>query len=87
MYQIADLKDLGKLIDLCRKKGVDSITVDNVSITLGHLPEKAEKATDQSYDMPPEASFPITSAVTMAIATEELDEEQLLFYSSKAENE
>jgi hypothetical protein len=84
MLAIKDLKDLGKLIDLCRKKGVENIKVDGIDIKLGELPEVRQ--TDVAYSLPPEAHYPITPNVT-AIATDELTEEQLLFYSTGNEQE
>lgn len=36
---ITSIKDLSKLIDLCRKKGIKSISVDGVAIELGHDPK------------------------------------------------
>lgn len=34
---IQNLKELSKLIDLCRKKGIDSIEIDNIKLKLGHI--------------------------------------------------
>lgn len=41
---INTIKDLAKLIDLARKKGVESIEVDGIKFKLGHK-ERTTKAT------------------------------------------
>ncbi len=41
---ITNQKELSKLLDLCRKKGVDSIEIDNIKLKLAPSPKK-EKAT------------------------------------------
>jgi hypothetical protein len=87
MLQIKDLKDLGKLIDLCRKKGVETIKVDGIEFNLGEIPEAPSARTEDTIPMAPEAYIPITPNVTMAIASEELSEEDLLFYSAGSNQE
>lgn len=67
------LKDLEKLLKLCRKHGVKDIQLAEVKLTLGDLPfeprtqEQGEIPTDNPY-----ANFP----------DGELTPEQLMFYSS-----
>lgn len=46
---ITNLKELSKLIDLCRKKGIDLIKVDNVELKLGHMERK--KKPDYSPEL------------------------------------
>ncbi len=47
---ISNLKELAKLIDLCRKKGVQAITVDGVVLTLGEAPLKRNEASTATED-------------------------------------
>ena len=49
---ISTLKDLSKLIDLCRKKGVETIAVDGVELKLGDAPTslKRNAASDTAPD-------------------------------------
>jgi hypothetical protein len=73
-----DLKELGKLIDLCRRKGVSDIAMEGVSLKL--LPEappssykKKKELTDQPEDVEdPWRNFP-QGDLTM---------EQMAFYSA-----
>ncbi len=37
--KVDTLKDLEKLVKLCRKTGVETITVDGITIELGDVPE------------------------------------------------
>lgn len=74
---LPDLKALDKIIALCRKRGVKSIKIDNVELTLSEdAPAKASpksrKATPNAPSVP--ASEPFDSDLPS-----ELD---LLFYSS-----
>lgn len=90
---INNLKELQKLILLCRKTGINSIKIDNIEFHLGAEPRQATKPTDFSSDFP-EASIPVPQyngaepseedrlKEHMAIATEELTPDQLLFYSA-----
>lgn len=78
--QLPDLKELTKLIDLCRKKGVSSLTVEGISLTLtAELPasnykKRVEKElVDQPEDpQNPYANFPQGM----------LTPEQLMYYSA-----
>lgn len=38
---ITNLKELAKLMDLCRKKGVSNISVDGITLELGDAPTQA----------------------------------------------
>lgn len=70
---IESIKDLEKLLKLCRKQGVTEITLDKVSFKLGDLPQTSNNALIQDEDPEnPYAGFP----------TGELTPEQLAFYSS-----
>lgn len=48
--KVESIKDLGKLIDMCHKKGVKSITVDGIALELGEPPLKRNVAKDTSTD-------------------------------------
>lgn len=92
--KIESLKELDKLMQLCRKRGVSSITVDGVTF---HMNEKAQYVTkhvtaapDYSNDFP-EASIPVpkfTGEITdpEAPETTELTPEQLMMWSAGATN-
>lgn len=41
---IQNIKELAKIVDLCRKKGIDSIKIDNVELKLGRLEPKLGKS-------------------------------------------
>ena len=66
---ITDLKDLEKLLKLCRKQGVTDIDLGSVKIKLGELPPEKQRLAeaDDQY-----SGFP----------TGELTPDQLLFYSA-----
>ncbi len=91
---IGNLKDLKQLIKACRDGGVASIELDGVKLTLlPNAPGKARviKALDFSSDFP-EASIPVPKYTPLTnetieqemakVSTDELSQEQLLFYSS-----
>lgn len=67
---IESLKDLEKLLKLCRKQGVTDIKLGTVELKLGALPDT--QATLSSDPTDPYANFP----------QGELTAEQLAFYSS-----
>jgi len=69
---IDSLKDLEKLLKLCRKQGVTKVEFDNVKLELGDLPmaRNLNPASDVVDD--PYKDFP----------QGELSPEQLMFYSS-----
>ncbi len=83
---IKDIKDLQKVITLCRKLGVESIKVDNVEFHLGAAPIKTYlgqgliKGIKESITTPTFIPGGITEDVQ--IPTDGLTEEQLLFYSA-----
>lgn len=86
--KIENLKELQKVIQACRKLGVQSIKIDNVEFHLGSLPS-VRKTTDYSADFP-EASIKIpkfTGEISAIdpIATEELTPEQLMMWSAKSD--
>ncbi len=91
--KIDNLKDLSKLIALCRKSGIDAIKIDNIELHLGKLPLKASsrpkavfqaKAPEEDIQVPQFNGMPITEPKD-DVETDELTEEQLLFYSAQGE--
>lgn len=89
--KIADLKQLDRLLALCQKRGVTSITVDGVNLTLAPKVDK-RVPTVRSVDTTvfPEASLTVpqynggtTEDTTLPdkVDSDELTEEQLLMYS------
>ena len=81
---IPDLKELKKVIELCRKLGVDLIKVDGVEIHLGMTPVR-DFPTQQESIKPSTSYAPggITEEVKIDIPAE-LTPEQLLFYSTNS---
>lgn len=84
--KIDNLKQLQKVIQLCTKHGVQSITIDGVSMVLSPIKRSiaAPVLSDFSSDIP-EAKLQVPSydgVDTDKIDTDELSPEQLLFYSS-----
>jgi len=69
---IESLKDLEKLLKLCRKQGVTDIKLGSVELKLGDLPPDSGKQADFEDPSNPYANFP----------TGELSPQQLMFYSS-----
>lgn len=86
--EVKNLKELQKVIQLCRKLGVEAIEVDNVKLNLGAIPSKIANNTRKvDQEVFPEESIkvpqftPVQDAADK-IATDELSEEQLMYYSS-----
>jgi hypothetical protein len=71
---IENLKDLEKLLKLCRKQGVTEINLGAVSFKLGEMPQTAEQVAQAAAEdaSDPYANFPAGM----------LSPEQLMFYSS-----
>lgn len=73
---IQDLKDLEKLLKLCRKQGVTEIKLGTVEFKLKDLPESKHTSSAQEDEAPPSdnpyANFP----------QGELSPEQLMYYSA-----
>lgn len=67
---IESLKDLEKLLRLCRKQGVTEIKLGSVELKLGDMPNTKVEIEHDPVD--PLKNFP----------TGELSPEQLMFYSS-----
>lgn len=65
---ISTLKDLDSLIRLCRKRGVDSMTIEGITFKLGSVPLKPVKPGERAPSL----------LETMAEPTEE----ELIFWSA-----
>ncbi len=77
------LKELDKLMVICRKRGIKSITVDNVTF---HMSDEVPKTSTYA----PETGTSYTAApggitADTKIVTDELTDEQMLFYSARPE--
>lgn len=95
--KIDSLKELEKLVRLCRKVGIDAMKVSGFEFHLAPLPAKPRKAPKGTEISDPleKASIPTptfgydklptpqndTQAVAERIATDGLSAEELLFYS------
>lgn len=64
---IKSLDELTAFLKICRKQGVTDIKFEGLSVTFGELSKKERKAGDED-----EAEIP----------TDELSQEQLMFFSS-----
>lgn len=79
-----NLKDLKKLIALCRAQGVTSIEMDGIKLELGAIAPKTR--APKTYTMPDfdPGQVPSFEPVQDEITTDELSAEDLLFYSATA---
>lgn len=92
---IKDLKKLQKLVQLCRKEGIEAFELGEMRFTLGAKPRVQRKSVDIANDFPeanikipqynPVVSDKVQAIVEDVIKTDELTEEDLLFYSSRDE--
>lgn len=85
--QIESLKDLEKLVKLCRKLGIDKIEVDGVKFELGTNPTTYRRQANKNNSLIAEETFipggvDATTSIPDAIDTDSLTDEQLLYYSS-----
>ena len=79
--KINDIKDLKKVIQLCRQTGVDIIKVDGVEMVLGSAPRQPIKARNSSIE-----TFSANVGPDTPIETpDELTPDQLMFYSASQE--
>lgn len=78
MEKLPDLKELGKVIDLCRKKGVSAIQLGELRIELGHdVPEAKSRNSRDNSETETDPSDPYAN-----FPTGDLSPEQLAFYSA-----
>lgn len=55
---IENLKDLERLLKLCRKQGVQELSLGTVTLKLGDLPTSREPVADTDESEDPFADFP-----------------------------
>ena len=95
--KITSLKELQKLIALCRKTGVDHVKVDGMEFHLGPSPKRSRKSAEMDIVTDPLAYTPVPKPnikeetlptpdqslkeIAQKIAEDGLTPEQLLFYS------
>jgi hypothetical protein len=86
---VSDLKDLEKLIKLCRKTGVEVIKIDGIELVLGAEPVVRNKRTNVRKDntaplgeITEDMKIPLSDLV---VPTDTITEEQMLFGSSDPE--
>lgn len=78
--KIENLKDLQKLIQLCRKLGVDAFEVGDIKMNLGPEPIKYKASPKQTVQA---ALAPGGITEDTKIETDVLTAEQMLFWSSQ----
>lgn len=81
---VSNLKDLKKLIHLCQSQGVRAIEVDGIKLELNELvkaPKRYKHIPEPSNSLSPNLDENI-SIPQMDIPTDELTEEEMLFYSA-----
>jgi hypothetical protein len=89
---IKTIKDLNKILKLCRKYSVSSIKLGDVEFQLVAMPPAKEVNTKDftNLELPPEAHIPVpqyqVSPEAEKILTEALTEEQLLLWSARPED-
>lgn len=84
--EIKDLTELKAVVQACRKLGVESIKIGHIEFHLGAPQSKAirrAKATTPTESAYVPGAGTITSEVK--VNTDELTEEQLMYYSSRPE--
>lgn len=87
--KIDSLRDLQKVLRLCRKEGVTDITVDGIALHLGPLPVKVSNKPIAAFSDFPEAQVPVPpfngstdSVIDKIDMPDQLTDEQKLFYSA-----
>lgn len=78
---IKDLKDLKKLIQLCRQTGVEAIEVDNVKMNLGPANYKPTTRKTASTKNIEQTYAPGGITADTVIPTSTLTDEELLMWS------
>lgn len=84
---INSIKDLDKIMQLCKKRGIKSIKIDNLEFTISedHIPTPKLK---QAKHIPSETYTPGGIGPDTKIdMPDELTPEQLLFYSAASTSE
>lgn len=91
--KVENLKELEKLVKLCRRTGVQAIKIDGIEFALGADPQASivKSAIDETVF--PEANIrvpkpniaQVTDQVDKVDMPDELTQEQLMFYSARPE--
>ncbi len=84
--KIDNLKDLQRLIQLCRKLGVDAIEVDNVKMNLGSKPERIRTSTASKVHSTQSTVY-APGGITEDTEVPSLTNDQLLFWSAQGHDE
>lgn len=88
--ELKNLKDLEKAVKLCRRLGVDALEVGNVKFNLGLAPRVKSKSNSADFDIP-EANLKVPQFTPTIendlIKTDDLSEDELLFYSAVNESQ
>lgn len=90
--KVNTLKELKKVLQLCREQGVVTIKIDGIEMQLGSMPVAAksvlETFPEENIKVPQYTPVNVQNTATEAIEASEADlsEEQLLFYSARAES-
>lgn len=82
MKIINNLKDLDKVIQLCRKRGVDTIKIDGIEVQLGMAPIKEDSTKQATRSVPSQTFAPGGITEDTKIPADTLTEEELLFWSA-----
>lgn len=80
--KLESIKDLEKVIKLCRKLGVNAIKIDGVEFALSTLNHSVKPKTFSDIATSTSSFVPNGITEDMKIVTDELTDEQLLFYSA-----
>jgi hypothetical protein len=83
---INSLKDLQKLVQLCRKQGIKAIEVDGIKLQLGELPTNPAKITDVFPEVNPFDPGQIEENVAPdKIETDAMSEDDMLYWSADSQ--
>lgn len=91
---IKSIKDLKQVIQLCRKTGVSDIEISGIKMHIGPITDYGAKRVNKPLELPIEAYTTVPQYQPPNISTERIErveepdaltDEQLLFYSAKAE--
>lgn len=85
--KIESLKSLKALIKLCQTEGVRTIDIDGIRLELNTPPAKSKRykqVRESDLELPMEAQLKIPQ-MSEQIDTDELTPEEMLFYSSGAQ--
>lgn len=92
--KIDSLKDLQKVIALCRKMGVEGIKIGDIELSMGAAPRTnrnlrtVEDFPESSLKIPQFSPVQsVSDTVADVIKTDGLTDDQLLFYSAVGEQE